>query len=431
MPSIVYIFIEGNERKRKREGEEGAPTITSNFSGVTCTNKSDPQEQEEQQEVEVTPGRIPPLQHGALSRCPTPSTGSNNNAGFDSTSKEAESHPFDSELTDTSKFGDSFNRIVVVKDDVLSYQHRATRTPVTSCSSSCRTPSEQTIIDFQHYQQKEEQIKTRKELSSDEEDSSVDEDYQVWGAGNDSEKRSHVSKDTSDTFHDLVGREEDDMLSADESSIVGSNGDHNSKHEEEDDMLSSDEEDESSIVESNGDHNSNYASTKSIRKNLKGRNKRELKKRCFDERFNQLLRFKEEFGHCNVPYTYQGNPLLGNWCRSIKQAHKKRCQLACRPKCILWQDWIERLEGIGFNWKYFIGFDDRCRELIAFKEEFGHCNIPRKYHKNASLATWCKTMRAAYNKVQKGMKTSTRLPQDRIDRLEEIGFLWTTKKSKH
>ena len=31
----------------------------------------------------------------------------------------------------------------------------------------------------------------------------------------------------------------------------------------------------------------------------------------FDERFNLLLQFKEEFGHCNVPKIYAGNPLLG------------------------------------------------------------------------------------------------------------------------
>mmetsp|Transcript_17353 Transcript_17353/g.25933 ORF Transcript_17353/g.25933 Transcript_17353/m.25933 type:complete len:103 (+) Transcript_17353:523-831(+) len=69
----------------------------------------------------------------------------------------------------------------------------------------------------------------RKELSSDEEDSSVDEDYQVLGVGDDtSGKRSEDSKDASNTFHHHAGREENDTFSSDEedeSSIVGSNGD--------------------------------------------------------------------------------------------------------------------------------------------------------------------------------------------------------------
>ena len=33
-------------------------------------------------------------------------------------------------------------------------------------------------------------------------------------------------------------------------------------------------------------------------------------------------------------------------------------------------------------------------------------------------------MRAAYNKIQKGMETNRNLSQDMIERLEEIGFQW-------
>ena len=43
-------------------------------------------------------------------------------------------------------------------------------------------------------------------------------------------------------------------------------------------------------------------------------------------------------------------------------------------------DRIERLEEIGFQWQvlrteYCKTFEKHCRELIAFKEEFGHCNV--------------------------------------------------------
>jgi hypothetical protein len=33
-------------------------------------------------------------------------------------------------------------------------------------------------------------------------------------------------------------------------------------------------------------------------------------------------------------------------------------------------------------------FKKRCRERMAFKEEFGHCNVPRRYVDNPSLGGW-------------------------------------------
>ena len=70
------------------------------------------------------------------------------------------------------------------------------------------------------------------------------------------------------------------------------------------------------------------------------------------------------------------------------------------------------------------GFNEWCNQLLQFKEEFGHCNVPQRFANNPSLGRWCKTMRTAYKKIQKGTKTNSNLSQDRIERLEEIGFQW-------
>jgi len=59
-----------------------------------------------------------------------------------------------------------------------------------------------------------------------------------------------------------------------------------------------------------------------------------------------------------------------------------------KTKCNLSQDRIERLEEIDFQWQgadYDEAFEKRCRELIAFKEDFGHCNVPQKYADDPSL----------------------------------------------
>ena len=78
----------------------------------------------------------------------------------------------------------------------------------------------------------------------------------------------------------------------------------------------------------------------------------------------------------------------------------------------------------GFDkWKgvnYDEAFVNHCRELIAFKEEFGHCNVPHKFSNNQSLGHLCNNMISAYQKIQKGMKVDSNLPHDRIERLEDL-----------
>jgi hypothetical protein len=146
----------------------------------------------------------------------------------------------------------------------------------------------------------------------------------------------------------------------------------------------------------------------------------------FEERCVQLLAFEDEFGHCNVPRGYADNPSLGSWCNNMRNAYTK-IQKGMKTKLNLSQDRIERLEEIGFQWQgvdYDEAFEKRCHELMAFKDEFGHCNVPKRCANNPSLGRWCGNMRAAHTKIQKGMKADYNLSQDRIERLEEIGFKW-------
>jgi hypothetical protein len=115
----------------------------------------------------------------------------------------------------------------------------------------------------------------------------------------------------------------------------------------------------------------------------------------FEERCEMLLIFKEEFGHCNVPLSR--NRSLGDWCKSVRLAHVY-IQQGKKPKIKLSQDRIERLEAIGFQWKLRVHdpdevFEQRCRDLEAFKSEFGHCDVPYTYSADPALGHWCSTIR--------------------------------------
>eukprot|EP00984_Skeletonema_dohrnii_P016496 scaffold7349_cov129-Skeletonema_dohrnii-CCMP3373.AAC.1 len=98
----------------------------------------------------------------------------------------------------------------------------------------------------------------------------------------------------------------------------------------------------------------------------------------WDRKFNDLLEFKQQHGHCDVPQTYAPNPKLGVW---VNKA-----------------------------------------ELIQYAAKFGNCHVPTKYKENTALGRWVSTQRAEYKKYCKGEKSS--LTAENVRRLDSIGFAW-------
>ena len=148
--------------------------------------------------------------------------------------------------------------------------------------------------------------------------------------------------------------------------------------------------------------------------------------KAFEKHCNGLVAFIEKHGHSNVPQRCPINLKLGQWCNKTRTAYKK-IQKGEETIRNLSQDMIKRLEAIGFQWQGIDrddAFEKRCRELIAYKEEHGDCNVPQRKGSNSSLGHWCNKMRTAYKKIQKGEETKSDLSQDRIDRLDVIGFKW-------
>jgi len=60
------------------------------------------------------------------------------------------------------------------------------------------------------------------------------------------------------------------------------------------------------------------------------------------------------------------------------------------------------------------------QEIAAYRDHFGHCNIPISYDANPSLGAWAFSQRMAFKK--------NKLSQDRIDKLAELGFSFGPKK---
>ena len=138
------------------------------------------------------------------------------------------------------------------------------------------------------------------------------------------------------------------------------------------------------------------------------RNKQDEK---WNARLKELLQYKSEHGNCNVPVR-QGK--LGRWVNRQRSAYMADS---------LAQDRIDRLNSIGFKWALkspgsTVPWETRLEELINYKAKHGECNVPQKQGK---LGTWVGSQRTAYR--------AGSLLQDRIDRLDSIGFKWSLKEA--
>lgn len=123
-----------------------------------------------------------------------------------------------------------------------------------------------------------------------------------------------------------------------------------------------------------------------------------------------LRTFKEREGHCLVSQKFvtdDGFP-LGAWV-SNQRIRKKRMETSRR----------QQLDALGFLWDvreftWQLGLD----HLRKFKEREGHCVVPVGYETESSykLGIWVNN--------QRGQRKKGLLSEDRIRRLNEVGFVW-------
>lgn len=159
------------------------------------------------------------------------------------------------------------------------------------------------------------------------------------------------------------------------------------------------------------------------------------KRTNFDKQFEKLLEFKKQYGHCNVTTEARGYAALSMYCDSIRKTYRRLQKDGHVPQSYnkLTQCNIQKLESIDFSWDSSAKqrknerFEEHIKLLKEFKEEHGHCNVPRSNNmmEYYSLAQWCNGMRNTY-KLRK-------LSPDKVEELENVGFQWdinATKRSK-
>jgi len=123
----------------------------------------------------------------------------------------------------------------------------------------------------------------------------------------------------------------------------------------------------------------------------------------------ELNGFRELHGHCNVPPKWSGNPALGSWVAELRQ----------RGEDAVSARWRRSLIALEFEWSPSRAqwWETRFSELQAFKDQFGHCRVPKDWAPNPSLGSWVSTQR---------MQRES-LSTERRQRLAGLGFVWQAK----
>jgi hypothetical protein len=127
--------------------------------------------------------------------------------------------------------------------------------------------------------------------------------------------------------------------------------------------------------------------------------------------FDLLKGFYSEHGHCRLPDNF-GNKKLNSWMATQRQ---------CLGKSKLPAEKIDMLDSIKFEWNPFSDEWERNYEILKdFHNTNGSCRVLRS-DKNKRLVVWVLIQRRVYSEG--------RLPIDRIQKLEALGFEWNPKEN--
>ncbi len=140
----------------------------------------------------------------------------------------------------------------------------------------------------------------------------------------------------------------------------------------------------------------------------------------WEERYAEMVAFKNAHGHCEIPVVFPENPRLGRLVNTLRTQKANGTMSAER---------VDELEQIGFAWNsgrrsmVEVGgevvsevWNARYEELLAYKQLHGNCDVPAEFAANRPLANWVSSQRQA--------KKRAGLLEAREKLLESIGFNW-------
>lgn len=133
----------------------------------------------------------------------------------------------------------------------------------------------------------------------------------------------------------------------------------------------------------------------------------------FEELCNQLQRYKDLKGDCNVPARCKDFKWLGAKLAKLKEHYRKQDSLDERGRKLLSM-------GVVFD-PLAEKFEKMFTRLAKHHELHGNCNVSNGSGENGDLLEWMGRIR--------GSKKKKRLSAGRIARLDALGFIWSPKEA--
>ncbi|KAI2495377.1 hypothetical protein MHU86_19131 [Fragilaria crotonensis] len=145
----------------------------------------------------------------------------------------------------------------------------------------------------------------------------------------------------------------------------------------------------------------------------------------WNTRLKELLQYRQEYGDCLVPHTFNPNPQLARWVK--RQRRQYKLMLEGRPSTMS-QERLEILNEVNFVWdSHEAAWQEKLNELNQYRKERGNCLVPSNFKANPQLATWVKCQRRQYKLYWIGRPSA--MTPERIIRLEKMGFEWEIRST--
>jgi Helicase associated domain len=130
----------------------------------------------------------------------------------------------------------------------------------------------------------------------------------------------------------------------------------------------------------------------------------------WEAKFYELKKFKDKYGHCEVPRKMKNLRSLLVW--SIRQRTYRRYEpLKYNPER------LRKLDSIGFCWDIYDKiFEESFRKLENHYKKYGNSDV--RHIEDKKLAVWCNTLRYAKR------TGNPRVTLERVEKLNSIEFNW-------
>ena len=136
---------------------------------------------------------------------------------------------------------------------------------------------------------------------------------------------------------------------------------------------------------------------------------------------SRLKAYADKWGNADAPLGPEmGDPELGRWCRLQRQM---------RAAGRLDEVRIESLDELGFSWvapadvddPVQVDWADMTKRLIAYRDEFGDCDVPKKLQTDPELGGWVAAVRRNRFQLEE-------IGDGKVAELDKIGFVWVSKR---